>query len=274
MEGNECRALLRDVRCCDEQYGLAFIFNFCYVFVCHLFHRPCAFNLHPKLLFVMLNLSLAAIFRFSTTTSTNHGIIYPGDVQWMTAASGIMHKEYHEKEFSRKGGVLHMIQLWVNLPKKDKMSAPGYQAITKEQMGREVLPDGKGTVTVVAGSFSGVKGPAKSFTPMNIYLIDLEKDGAAVLHEPGNFNMGMLVLGGEVKVNGENCKAKEFVLFKNEDGEVTVQAQSDAAKIFVLSGEPIDEPIAAGGPFVMNTVEELRQANEDFYRRKFGTDDF
>ncbi len=204
----------------------------------------------------------------------NHGIIYPGDVQWMTAASGIMHKEYHEKEFSKKGGLFHMIQLWVNLPQKDKWAEPGYQAITYGEMGKVNLPDGLGTVTVVAGAYDGVKGPAKSFTPMNIYIADLKKNGIMTINEPGHFNFGMLVLEGEIRVNGEACKAKDFVLFKNEEGEVLVEAVSENAKIFVLSGEPINEPIAAGGPFVMNTREELQQANEDFRNGKFGTEDF
>lgn len=204
----------------------------------------------------------------------NHGIIYPGDVQWMTAAAGIMHKEYHEKEFSKQGGVFHMIQLWVNLPKKDKFAEPGYQAITKEQMGKVTLPDEKGSVTIVAGTFDGVKGPAKTFTPMNIYTIELKQGGAVTLNEPANFNFGMLILSGEVKVNGRDGKEKDFVLFKNEEGEGVIEADSDDVKIFVLSGEPINEPIAAGGPFVMNTREELRQANEDFNNGKFGTFDF
>lgn len=200
----------------------------------------------------------------------NHGIIYPGDVQWMTAASGIMHKEYHEKEFNEKGGIFHMIQLWVNLPKKDKMTDPRYQAITKEQMGKIELSDDKGSVTVVAGAYDGVKGPAKTFTPINIYIIELKKGGSIKLNEPGNFNTGMLMLGGEINVNDQSAEAKDFVLFKNEDGEVIINAESDDVKIFVLSGEPIEEPIAAGGPFVMNTREELAQANEDFNNGKFG----
>lgn len=204
----------------------------------------------------------------------NHGIIYPGDVQWMTAASGIMHKEYHEKEFSKKGGVFHMIQLWVNLPQKDKWAEPGYQAITHGEMGTANLPDGLGTVTVVAGAYNGVKGPARTFTPMNIYIAELKKSGKLPMNEPGHFNFGMLVLDGEIRVNGEACKAKDFVLFKNEEGEVIVEAVSEKAKVFVLSGEPINEQIAAGGPFVMNTREELQQANEDFRNGKFGTDDF
>lgn len=204
----------------------------------------------------------------------NHGIIYPGDVQWMTAGSGIMHKEYHEKEFSSKGGVLQMIQLWVNLPKKDKMAEPGYQAITKEEMGKARLPDGKGVVTVVAGSFGGAKGPARTFTPMNIYIVDLEKGGVATLSEPADFNLGMLILGGEAVVNGDVCREKDFVLFENEEGQVNIEGLNGGVKIFVLSGKPIDEPVAAGGPFVMNTEEELRKAHEDFKSGKFGTFDF
>jgi len=192
----------------------------------------------------------------------------------MTAAAGIMHKEYHEKEFSKQGGVFHMIQLWVNLPAKDKFAEPGYQAITKEQMGKVSLPDEKGGITIVAGAFKGVKGPAKTFTPMNIYTVELKQGGAVTLNEPANFNFGMLILSGEVKVNGRAGKEKDFVLFKNEEGEAVIEAASNDVKIFVLSGEPINEPIAAGGPFVMNTREELRQANEDFNNGKFGTFDF
>ena len=204
----------------------------------------------------------------------NHGIIYPGDVQWMTAGAGIMHKEYHEKEFSKSGGIFHMIQLWVNLPKKDKLTVPRYQAITNDQMGKVILPDHQGTITVVSGDFEGTKGVAKTFSPMNIYTINLNQGGKVTLNEPAHFNLGMLVLSGEIKVNDTEAKFKDFVLFKNEAGEVVIEAASDDTQIFVLSGEPINEPIAAGGPFVMNTREELRQANEDFNNGKFGTFEF
>ncbi len=204
----------------------------------------------------------------------NHGIIYPGDVQWMTAGAGIMHKEYHEKSFSESGGIFHMIQLWVNLPKKDKMTEPAYQAIMNKNMGKVVLGDGEGNITIVAGEFEGIKGPAKTFTPMNIYTIDLNKNGKVTLNEPGDYNMGILILNGSINVNGESNDTKDFVLFKNEDGAVNIEATSENVKIFVLSGEPINEPIAAGGPFVMNTKEELRQANEDFNNGKFGKEDF
>lgn len=204
----------------------------------------------------------------------NHGIVYPGDVQWMTAGEGILHKEYHEKEFGKAGGILHMIQLWVNLPKKDKMTEPRYQAITNENMGKVSLPNGEGNITIVSGNFNGVKGPAKTFTPMNIYIIDLANNGKVELNEPGNFNTGFLILDGEIKVNGKLCKAKDFVLFKNEDGDINIELISEDAKIFVLSGEPINEPIFAAGPFVMNTREELRQANDDYDNGKFGSSDF
>lgn len=204
----------------------------------------------------------------------NHGIIYPGDVQWMTAGVGIMHKEYHEKAFSKQGGQFHMIQLWVNLPKKDKWAEPGYQAITRKQMGTVQLPEDQGTVTVVAGQFNGVKGPAKTFTPMNILVIDLKAGGKVTLNEPGNFNLGLLILEGAIKVNEESAGFKDFVLFRNEEGEIQLEATAETVKVFVLSGEPIEEPIAAGGPFVMNTREELRQASEDFRNGKFGSADF
>ena len=204
----------------------------------------------------------------------NHGIIHPGDVQWMTAASGIMHKEYHEQQFSKTGGILHMIQLWVNLPAKDKMTQPGYQAITNDQMGKVPLPDGKGQATVVTGTYGGVNGPAKTFSPMNIYLIDLTKEGRALLQEPSIYNLGLLILDGEVLVNGEACRHKDFILFKNEEGEVLLEGVDPKSKVFVLSGEPLNEPIAAQGPFVMNTMEEIRQAYEDFNNGKFGTKEF
>ena len=167
-----------------------------------------------------------------------------------------------------------MIQLWVNLPKKDKMTDPAYQAIENKDMGKLVLENNQGTVTVVAGEYNGVKGPAKTHTPMNIYVIDLNKNGRVILNEPDNFNFGMLLLSGTVNVNEEAHETNDFILFKNEDGSVNIEATSEDVKLFVLSGEPINEPIAAGGPFVMNTKEELRQANEDFYNGDFGTSDF
>lgn len=204
----------------------------------------------------------------------NHGIIYPGDVQWMTAGEGILHKEYHEKEFNKTGGIFHMIQLWVNLPKKYKWATPRYQDISKKNMGSFDIPDNKGNVTIVAGEFKGIKGPAKTFSPINIYIIDLENKGDILFTEPGNYNTGMLILEGDLKINNTDCREKDFILFENKDGDIKIESISDKAKIIVLSGEPIDEPIATGGPFVMNTREEIVQASLDFKEGKFGSLDF
>lgn len=200
----------------------------------------------------------------------NSGVIHEGDVQWMTAASGILHKEYHEKEFSRKGGAFQMVQLWVNLPSDVKMSAPKYQAITKEQMGKYDIPSDGGTVQVLAGSFMEVKGPANTFTPINIYNIELKKGTAITFNLDEHHNTGFLVIGGSVIVNKDNKVAtNHFALFKNDGDEINLNAEEDSL-ILVLSGEPINEPIASYGPFVMNTREEIMQAYEDFNSGKFG----
>lgn len=201
----------------------------------------------------------------------NHGIIYPGDVQWMTAGSGVMHKEYLEKGFARQGGIIHMVQLWVNLPKVHKWASPAYQAITREDMGN-VTGEGY-SVSITAGEFQGVKGPAHTFTPMNLYTVKLQAGYALELNEPAHYHTGFLVVEGNLHVNGQQANAKDFVLLADEDGIIQLKAIS-TCQILVLSGEPIDEPIAAGGPFVMNTRSELIQANEDFYSGKFGTFDF
>lgn len=198
----------------------------------------------------------------------NSGVISEGDVQWMTAASGILHKEYHEEEFSKKGGPFQMIQLWVNLPAKDKMSKPKYQAITNDQLGKYQLDNG-GVVEVIAGEFKGVKGAASTFTPIEMYNAKIKKGAAVTFDLPENFNTGILVVEGAVKVNGEKAPADNFILFKNEGETISIEAEEDSI-LFVISGKPINEPIAAYGPFLMNTHEELEQALEDFNKGKFG----
>jgi quercetin 2,3-dioxygenase len=198
----------------------------------------------------------------------NSGVISEGDVQWMTAASGILHKEYHEEEFSKKGGPFQMIQLWVNLPSKDKMSKPKYQAITNDQLGKYQLDNG-GVVEVIAGEFKGVKGAASTFTPIEMYNAKIKKGAAVTFDLPENFNTGILVVEGAVKVNGEKAPADNFILFKNEGETISIEAEEDSI-LFVISGEPINEPVAAYGPFLMNTHEELEQALEDFNKGKFG----
>lgn len=205
----------------------------------------------------------------------NHGIIGPGDVQWMTAASGILHKEYHETEFSKKGGTLHMIQLWVNLPKDKKMIEPKYQTLLKSEMGILKLDDNQGEISIISGEVNGVKGPADTFTDINIYNVTLNNNGRVSLNEPSNFNTGILVLKGEIKINGENVgKESDFILFDNVEGSISVEAITKDALFIVLSGRPINEPVVSHGPFVMNTIEEIYQAYDDFRNNKFGSEEF
>jgi redox-sensitive bicupin YhaK (pirin superfamily) len=199
----------------------------------------------------------------------NSGVIGEGDVQWMTAASGLLHKEYHEQEFSRTGGLFQMVQLWVNLPAKYKMTPPKYQEITQEKMGKYSLPDGKGVVEVIAGEFNGVKGPAFTFTPMHVYNVRIKSGAHLELNFPSHFNSGLLMIEGSAKINDSAVETDHFVLFKNDGESIEITANEDAV-ILVLSGEPINEPIAQYGPFLMNTWQELEQAIEDVNAGKFG----
>ncbi len=204
----------------------------------------------------------------------NHGIIYPGDVQWMTAGAGIMHKEYHEKEFQKKGGIFHMIQLWISLPKKDKLTKPRYQALKKEDMGKVKLSKDKGNVEIVAGEFEGVKGPALTFSPMNIYILNLKAGGKINLNEPEDYNTGILMISGDLDINNSPCEENDFILFENKEGIISIDNIRSDSKLIVLSGEPLDEPAIARGPFVMNTQEELKEAMLDYREGNFGTDKF
>ena len=205
----------------------------------------------------------------------NHGIIGPGDVQWMTAASGIMHKEYHETEFSKNGGIFHMVQLWVNLPKDKKMIEPKYQPLLKEEMGVLKLDNDKGEISIIAGEVNGVKGPANTFTNINLYNINLKNYGNTKLSEAKNFNTAILILKGEAKVNEDKiCKEGDFIVFDNVEGEILLESLTEESLFLVLSGEPINEPVVSHGPFVMNTLGEILDAYEDFRNNKFGTENF
>lgn len=205
----------------------------------------------------------------------NHGIIGPGDVQWMTAGSGVLHKEYQEKEFSKRGGTFHFIQLWVNLPRTDKMHPPKYQELLKEAMGRAELPDNGGSVRVIAGDYKGVQGPAQTFTPMHLLDISFHANGKARFELPSSFNSAALVLKGSVNINdSKQTKAGDLILFSNAPGEILVEGQTDDTLIIVLSGEPIDEPIVQYGPFVMNSREEIIEAFQDFESGKMGSSEF
>lgn len=199
----------------------------------------------------------------------NSGIINPGDVQWMTAGAGLLHKEYHEENFSKRGGPFEMVQLWVNLPAKDKLTPPKYQAITAEQMAKVNLPDNAGTVNVIAGSFNENKGPASTFTPVNMLDIRLNEGGELSTEIPALHNTVLLVVEGSIEVNGGQANLHDLVLFKNEGENINIKAFENSV-LLLLSGEPINEPIAQYGPFVMNTRQELQEAFEEFQSGKFG----
>lgn len=205
----------------------------------------------------------------------NHGIIGPGDVQWMTAGSGLLHKEYHERGFSKRGGLFHMIQLWVNLPRANKMHPPKYQELLSSQMGRVELPDGGGTVRIIAGEYKGVKGPAQTFTPIHLFDIAFKENGTAQFELPSSFNTVALVLKGTAKINDAKIANEgDFILFENTPGDILIKGQSHDTLVIVLSGEPINEPIYQHGPFVMNSKEEIIEAIKDFQSGKMGNMDF
>lgn len=199
----------------------------------------------------------------------NSGVINPGDVQWMTAGAGILHKEYHEKEFSKKGGPFEMVQLWVNLPAKDKLTKPGYQALVSEEMARVAIPNGGGYVKVIAGNYNGVSGSAKTFTDINLFDVRLNEGGVANFEIPADHNTSILVIEGDVTVNDKPVPAHNLVLFDNEGEEITITASKESV-VLVLSGTPINEPVAQYGPFVMNTQEELQEAFREYQSGKFG----
>lgn len=203
-------------------------------------------------------------------SSGGGGIIGEGDVQWMTAASGVLHKEYHEAEFSKRGGDFQMVQLWVNLPAKDKMSKPKYQAISQAEMAIHSLPGDAGLIEVIAGNYNDSKGPASTFTPLHMFNARLNEKAKASFSFPSHYNTGVLVIEGSIKVNdSEIALTDHFVLFENEGESFTVEALEKSVAL-ILSGEPINEPIAAQGPFVMNTKQEIREAINDFNMGKFG----
>lgn len=199
------------------------------------------------------------------------GVIGPGDVQWMTAAGGILHEEFHSQAFTRKGGTLEMVQLWVNLPAKSKNVGPGYQTLLKCDIPAVELPDGAGTLRVIAGEYEGNHGPARTFTPIDLWDVRLRQSGTASLTLPEDRTVAVVVLKGTVQVNGDAiAREAQCVLLDRNGGEITVEANGDAS-LLILSGEPIDEPVVMHGPFVMNTQEEIRQAVADFQSGRFGT---
>ncbi|HDL6609575.1 pirin family protein [Yersinia sp. 22-579] len=201
------------------------------------------------------------------------GIIGPGDVQWMTAGGGILHEEFHSDAFAKRGGAFEMVQLWVNLPAKDKMTAPGYQAIRSETIPQVALSEGAGSLRVIAGNYSGENGPANTFSPLNVWDIRLNQGKSAEFSLPDGWNTALIVLRGTVQVNGDAiARDAEMVLLDSTGSNVTIEANNDAV-LLLLSGEPIDEPIIGYGPFVMNTQEQIAEAIADFNSGRFGSMD-
>ncbi len=200
----------------------------------------------------------------------NSGVIGPGDVQWMTAASGIVHEELHEKEWAKRGGTLQAIQLWVNLPRSSKMSEPGYQTIVNDQIPVVQLDGGAGTLRVIAGSLRGAKGPAKTFTPIELYDLRLLAGRSMPLQIPNGYNAGLLILSGQASFEGSHRLSEaELAVFTSTGEPVTIVAEEDST-ILVMAGDAIDEPVARYGPFVMNTKAELVQAVNDYQAGKMG----
>jgi quercetin 2,3-dioxygenase len=202
-------------------------------------------------------------------SSGGGGRIGPGDVQWMTAASGLVHEEFHGRDFAQRGGVLEMVQLWVNLPAKDKMSPPRYQNILNSQIPTTNLPDCQGSVRVIAGEFGGLAGPARTFTPIHVWDLRLTSEQPLNLPVPEGYTTLLAVLKGSVRINNsETINAAEVGLFDRAGDHICID--SAHATVLLLCGEPIDEPIVGSGPFVMNNTEEIRQAMADYQNGKMG----
>jgi redox-sensitive bicupin YhaK (pirin superfamily) len=199
------------------------------------------------------------------------GVINAGDIQWMTAAGGLMHDEFQTENFAKNGGTQHFIQLWVNLPAKNKMDKPHYQAITKAQINEYKVDETGSVVRVMAGNFKGVKGAASTYTPINMYDMRLNKNAKVSFDVSEMHNAMLLVTKGNVTVNeSQAAKHMDFIVFKNEGETITIEANEDSM-VFFISGQPINEPLARYGPFVMNTREEIIQAMDDVNAGKFGS---
>lgn len=197
------------------------------------------------------------------------GVIGEGDVQWMTAGSGLLHKEYHEQEYNREGGPFQMVQLWVNLPAKDKMTTPKYQAITNAEMGRVALEKG-GEVEIIAGEFGGVKGPATTFSPVHLYNLKPMAGETIELSFPAGYTTAILAIEGSATLNNaETLPTNQLALFERDGKDIHIEALEDSI-LLVMSGEPLNEPIAQYGPFLMNTRAEIAEAIDDYNTGKFG----
>lgn len=203
-------------------------------------------------------------------SSGGGGVIGAGDVQWMTAGAGVLHKEFHETEWSKTGGTFQMVQLWVNLPKAFKNTPAKYQSVANESMQRYALEDKLGEVEIIAGNYNEIQGPATTFSPVHMYNVKAKAGAKATFNFPKHYNTLLLVIEGSMKVNGGDLVPTDHLTLMNHDGEDFEVTMETDGIVLVLSGEPLNEPIAHYGPFVMNTEEELMDAFKDFQEGKFG----
>ena len=232
-------------------------------------NKPRGVGVHPHRGFETVTIVYQGEVAHRDSTGAG-GRIGPGDVQWMTAASGILHEEFHSPEFTKTGGTLEMVQLWVNLPAQDKLAEPGYQTLLDADIPSVELADGAGKVRVIAGECDGRRGPARTFTPIDVWDVRLNAGRTSRFSVKDGHTLALVVLRGSVTVNGtESARDAQMVLLDRAGTDVVIDAQTDATLV-VLSGEPIDEPIVGYGPFVMNTEVEIRQAVADFNDGRFG----
>ncbi len=231
--------------------------------------RPRGVGQHPHRGFETVTIVYQGELEHKDSTGAG-GLIGPGDVQWMTAGGGILHEEFHSHAFTARGGTIEMVQLWVNLPAAKKMTDPGYQTLLDAQIPSVDLPEGAGRVRVIAGEFDGHRGPARTFTPMDVRDVRIAQGGVGRFEAKDGHTLALVVLRGTVQVNGETiAREGQLVHLDRAGGSVEIEANSDATVLW-LSGEPIDEPVVGYGPFVMNSEVEIRQAVEDFNSGRFG----
>lgn len=230
--------------------------------------RPRGVGQHPHRGFETVTIVYQGELAHKDSTGAG-GLIGPGDVQWMTAAGGIVHEEFHSQAFTERGGTIEMVQLWVNLPARDKMASPGYQTLLNAQIPVVDLPDNAGQVRVIAGAFGEGAGPARTFTPIDLWDLRIGQGSTVPFAAQDGHTLALVVLHGTVRVNGEAAREGQLVHFDRSGTEVVIEASSDA-NVLWLSGEPIDEPVVGYGPFVMNTEDEIRQAINDYNSGQFG----
>ncbi|EKB59544.1 pirin family protein [Bergeyella zoohelcum] len=231
--------------------------------------RPRGVDVHPHKGFETVTIAYKGKVQHHDS-SGGGGVIEEGGVQWMTAGNGILHKEFHEEEWSKKGGEFQMVQLWVNLPAKDKRTPAKYQSLNNENIPKVSLSEKGGVVEVISGEYQNTQGGASTFSPVNLFSVKMKKDEKANFTFPSHYNTALLVIEGKVLVNdAEIVRGDHLALFENNGEDFSLEADDDAV-VLILSGEPLNEPVAAHGPFVMNTREELIEAFNDFNMGKFG----